>query len=647
MLREDELRDATLLVFANKQDLANAMTVEEVTEKLGLNSLRNRQWFIQGCCATQGDGLYEGLDFLTSSQNGKKVEASSKKKESSVVSLEDMPSVSDLLIKISDGKDVPVSSEAFLNDFENGKIHSFDHRSHLRIGFLVLYRAMKDGKSPSQAVEIFMNTLKTFFAKSDPKQIRQTFHVTMTIFWCHAINLALTSFVTQIDYDENDSEENLFRKFLPKFPRLSWSGLWREHYTKEILMSPEAKREFVLPDKKPFRAYMTLQTAKRSTDLDDKIPNDQMTDAQFLDEFENGSLSSFSEIDLFRICFLKLQTLGSQRRGTVVSQMMEKQQRLLIRLKASQTPNLIPFSETRTYFWIQLINAAIASLEFDDNEEIEDITFHSFQILFPELHPQTEPWKNYYSEKVFDSLEARRSFVLPDKKALPNIFTKRKVDNSLFQTSIQRVPLTFLSQLSSEVSSLLETPKHTGEITNDIKGYKLSDEDLLMAIEEGKLGSISHLDLLRMMYLHVMNGWERGDRGTVAVTRIVDHFEKYWKIKYNDENSQNTIDFPEINGKENNDTIKSALYSNRYSHRYSGITHLHFWIQMIIADLTKATYFHQNALKNFSTFVSVFPELLWDRLWSKYYSKDACLSVQSRTMIVPADINSMPSFIRK
>lgn len=41
-LQEDELRDAVLLVFANKQDLPNAMTAAELTEKLRLNQLRNR-----------------------------------------------------------------------------------------------------------------------------------------------------------------------------------------------------------------------------------------------------------------------------------------------------------------------------------------------------------------------------------------------------------------------------------------------------------------------------------------------------------------------------------------------------------------------------------------------------------------------------
>ncbi|PVU87009.1 hypothetical protein BB560_006571 [Smittium megazygosporum] len=64
MLNEDELRDAFLLVFANKQDLPNAMSSAEITDKLGLNSIRNRLWYIQATCATTGDGIYEGLEWL-------------------------------------------------------------------------------------------------------------------------------------------------------------------------------------------------------------------------------------------------------------------------------------------------------------------------------------------------------------------------------------------------------------------------------------------------------------------------------------------------------------------------------------------------------------------------------------------------------
>jgi ADP-ribosylation factor protein 1 len=65
MLAEDELREAAVMVFANKQDLPNSMSAAELTDKLGLNQLRHRQWYIQASCATTGDGLYEGMDWLS------------------------------------------------------------------------------------------------------------------------------------------------------------------------------------------------------------------------------------------------------------------------------------------------------------------------------------------------------------------------------------------------------------------------------------------------------------------------------------------------------------------------------------------------------------------------------------------------------
>ena len=43
IMSNPELKDALLLVFANKQDLPNAMTASELTDKLGLQNLRNRR----------------------------------------------------------------------------------------------------------------------------------------------------------------------------------------------------------------------------------------------------------------------------------------------------------------------------------------------------------------------------------------------------------------------------------------------------------------------------------------------------------------------------------------------------------------------------------------------------------------------------
>ena len=44
--------------------MPKALTAAEVTDSLGLNLLRQRKWKIQAACASSGEGLYEGLDWL-------------------------------------------------------------------------------------------------------------------------------------------------------------------------------------------------------------------------------------------------------------------------------------------------------------------------------------------------------------------------------------------------------------------------------------------------------------------------------------------------------------------------------------------------------------------------------------------------------
>lgn len=64
LLSEELLANVVLLVFANKQDMPDAMSASEVREKLGLVNTRNGPWFVQSSCAVKGEGLYEGLDWL-------------------------------------------------------------------------------------------------------------------------------------------------------------------------------------------------------------------------------------------------------------------------------------------------------------------------------------------------------------------------------------------------------------------------------------------------------------------------------------------------------------------------------------------------------------------------------------------------------
>jgi len=64
MLNEDELKDAALLVFANKQDQPGAKGAGEISEALKLGELRDRNWSIVACSAVDGSGVDEGMDWL-------------------------------------------------------------------------------------------------------------------------------------------------------------------------------------------------------------------------------------------------------------------------------------------------------------------------------------------------------------------------------------------------------------------------------------------------------------------------------------------------------------------------------------------------------------------------------------------------------
>lgn len=64
MLNEDELKEAALLVFANKQDQPGAKGAGDISEALNLGELRDRNWTIMACSAVDGRGVSEGMDWL-------------------------------------------------------------------------------------------------------------------------------------------------------------------------------------------------------------------------------------------------------------------------------------------------------------------------------------------------------------------------------------------------------------------------------------------------------------------------------------------------------------------------------------------------------------------------------------------------------
>jgi ADP-ribosylation factor-like protein 3 len=87
LLEEEKLAGVPVLIFANKKDLMNAMSPDEVTiiqlfsmifaflqkltscdwqltEVLHLHDIRDRTWHIQHCSAKTSEGLQDGMEWL-------------------------------------------------------------------------------------------------------------------------------------------------------------------------------------------------------------------------------------------------------------------------------------------------------------------------------------------------------------------------------------------------------------------------------------------------------------------------------------------------------------------------------------------------------------------------------------------------------
>jgi ADP-ribosylation factor-like protein 2 len=67
LLQQERLAGATLLIFANKQDIDGALNSKEIAQVLELEtneSFKKRHWSIQSCSAVTGEGLVSGMDWM-------------------------------------------------------------------------------------------------------------------------------------------------------------------------------------------------------------------------------------------------------------------------------------------------------------------------------------------------------------------------------------------------------------------------------------------------------------------------------------------------------------------------------------------------------------------------------------------------------
>lgn len=66
LLKEERLMAASLLIFANKQDIPGALDIDSISQELRMPEFSNRNVHIVGCSAVSNAGLREGMDWLVS-----------------------------------------------------------------------------------------------------------------------------------------------------------------------------------------------------------------------------------------------------------------------------------------------------------------------------------------------------------------------------------------------------------------------------------------------------------------------------------------------------------------------------------------------------------------------------------------------------
>ena len=398
LMTEDEIKGVPILVFVNKQDRPNAMSVKEVIDKLSLDKIRDRPWYAQACSATSGDGLFEGMDWIVSVLGKhRSTEKPAVYKPISKGPEEDRKKDLDFILEswleIEDGDD-----DVFVAALEDYSLDTWDHRTHLRLAWIFLTRLGR-----REGMKKIFSTIKNFINNS-PRARKTTFHETMTYFWTHMVHYAIVA---------TKNPTNDFKGFLLMNPQLANGGLFLEYFTKDLmLMKMESRQQVVLPDIKQLPSIISSITPHSKVEVL-VVKEKALTDSEFLQKFEDKSLERWGLEHEIRAVYVCLVSRGRREGTKLVHAGME-------RFQGSG------YNLTVTYFWIQMVWYYMCVEGLDQISGTDGATeFSSFIEKYSLILDRKLPLKYYSSKVLYDDPRAAAEFVIPDKKQLPSVIPKK------------------------------------------------------------------------------------------------------------------------------------------------------------------------------------------------------------------------------
>eukprot|EP00286_Rhodomonas_abbreviata_P025296 CAMPEP_0181294310 /NCGR_PEP_ID=MMETSP1101-20121128/3528_1 /TAXON_ID=46948 /ORGANISM="Rhodomonas abbreviata, Strain Caron Lab Isolate" /LENGTH=520 /DNA_ID=CAMNT_0023398951 /DNA_START=105 /DNA_END=1667 /DNA_ORIENTATION=+ len=407
LLEEEVLRDCLFLVWANKQDLPNAMRAEEVkaavADAMAEANCAARKWECFGSSSVSGDGLEEGLDWLISALGEK---PSTDRRDpppdgdggggaAGRKGIQDMTEEEKLeatLLEWLEREDE--GDDEFLQKLHDYTLDSWDHYTHLRIAWLLLTRHGR-----REGMKRIFEGIREFIANS-ARTVRSrgtTFHESMTFFWVHMVDYARAS---------TANPQGDFKTFLLVNPQLCNGGMFLHFYSRKLMLqTSDARTQVLLPDVRPLPSLLSnVDAAATSTaPAEDFVsPSKPLTDDEWVHKFEQRLLPSWGHEARLRLIWIRLKRLP--RREAVKG--------LFSDLEAFERQG---HHVTLVYFWVSMVTLCMAKAA--DAE-----TFNSFvQRTSSQCLRNPDLIDKHYSQRLLASADAKAAFAAPDLKPIPSV----------------------------------------------------------------------------------------------------------------------------------------------------------------------------------------------------------------------------------
>ncbi|KAK0505322.1 ADP-ribosylation factor [Armillaria luteobubalina] len=255
-----------ILILGTKQDLPGAMSVDEIRVKF-TRAISGRNTLVFGAALVQPDAfvaLSVAFECFFTAIESSSTTSTSNQPPVAPTSPDSLELDKELSLWLA-RTETDAPPEEFVTQFLLANLPTWDHYTHIRIAYVILttYGRQK-GK------DMIFDGIENFIARS-PIASGRTYHVTMTYFRLQLVYLGIrnmppssasnTSDTTLVDSVEPSPED--FIQFLLMNSHLLAGNLWTVFYSRDTMMSPEAKAGVVFPDKKPLSNLVVRDAISR------------------------------------------------------------------------------------------------------------------------------------------------------------------------------------------------------------------------------------------------------------------------------------------------------------------------------------------------------------------------------------------------